>query len=145
MSRKLALNSPSSWSGQARISGPADVQRVLADMNAAGQRRDSTALASQLVQSADAVSIIESDTAPAAVAGLLPWPGRIRRGATVVAIGSTSLIMCLLAEAMAAGGWAAVVGMPAFGALAAAECECPWNASPWSRIPARTGLRWWRA
>ena len=119
-------------------------------MNAAGQRRDSTALASQLVQSADAVSIIESDTArvlpaPAAMAGLLPWPGGIRRGATVVAIGSTSLIMCLLAEAMAAGGWAAVVGMPAFGALAAAECECPWNASPWSRIPARTGLRWWRA
>ena len=60
-----------------------------------------------------------------AVAGLLPWPGGIRRGATVAAVGSTSLIMVLLATVMAAGSWASVVGMPAFGALAAAEVGVP--------------------
>jgi hypothetical protein len=63
--------------------------------------------------------------APPALAGLFPWPGGIRRGATVAAVGSTSLVIALLAKAMSAGSWAAVVGMPSFGALAAAEAGVP--------------------
>jgi hypothetical protein len=55
------------------------------------------------------------------LAGLLPWPGGIRRGTTVAAVGCTSLLMTLLAGALRAGSWAAVVGLPDFGALAAGQ------------------------
>lgn len=54
------------------------------------------------------------------IAAVLPWPG-IRRGRTVAVQGSVSLLFALLADATAAGSWAAVVGLPDLGALAAAE------------------------
>jgi len=56
----------------------------------------------------------------AGLAGLFPLGG-LRRGGTVVVHGSTSLLLSLLAEATAGGSWAAVVGMPDLGVLAAAE------------------------
>ncbi|MHA6624602.1 hypothetical protein ACU61A_04235 [Pseudonocardia sichuanensis] len=59
----------------------------------------------------------------APLAGLLPGGG-LRRGATVAlphAPAATSLLFALLAEASAAGAWAAVVGRPGLGLLAAAE------------------------
>ncbi|WP_329052287.1 hypothetical protein OG738_07235 [Amycolatopsis sp. NBC_01488] len=56
-----------------------------------------------------------------ALAGLLPSAG-LRRGSTVAVHGGTSLLLALLAEATAAGSWAAVVGMPSLGLAAAAEC-----------------------
>ena len=52
--------------------------------------------------------------------GLLPGRG-LRRGSTVATQGATSLVIALLAEASRAGSWCAVVGLPALGALAAAE------------------------
>lgn len=55
-----------------------------------------------------------------ALAGLLPAAG-LRRGNTVAVHGGTSLLLALLAEATAAGSWAAVVGMPSLGLAAAAE------------------------
>ncbi|WIY03653.1 hypothetical protein QRX60_07305 [Amycolatopsis mongoliensis] len=55
-----------------------------------------------------------------ALAGLLPSTG-LRRGSTVAVHGGTSLLLALLAEATAAGSWAAVVGMPSLGLAAAAE------------------------
>ena len=54
------------------------------------------------------------------LAGLLPWGG-LRRGSTVSVRGSTSLLLALLATATAEGCWAAVVGLPQLGVLAAAE------------------------
>ena len=54
------------------------------------------------------------------LAGLLPWGG-LRRGSTVVVRGSTTLLLALLAAATAEGSWAAVVGMPDLGLVAAAE------------------------
>ncbi|WP_158844623.1 hypothetical protein [Saccharothrix deserti] len=54
------------------------------------------------------------------LAELLPWGG-LRRGSTVSVRGSTSLLLALLAAATAEGCWAAVVGLPRCGALAAAE------------------------
>ena len=51
---------------------------------------------------------------------LLP-SGGLRRGSTVVVRGSTALLLALLAVTTAAGSWAAVVGMPDLGLLAAAE------------------------
>jgi hypothetical protein len=54
------------------------------------------------------------------LAGLLPWGG-LRRGSTVVVRGSTTLLFALLAAATAEGSWAAVVGMPDLGLVAAAE------------------------
>ncbi|MFJ6675180.1 hypothetical protein ACIQMJ_29090 [Actinosynnema sp. NPDC091369] len=54
------------------------------------------------------------------LAGLLPWGG-LRRGSTVSVRGSTSLLLALMAAATAEGCWAAVVGLPGCGALAAAE------------------------
>ncbi|WP_341716924.1 hypothetical protein QQG74_23630 [Micromonospora sp. FIMYZ51] len=59
--------------------------------------------------------------------GLLPGRG-LRRGSTIAVgagqlrhSGTTSLLFALLAEASRAGSWCAVVGMPTFGAGAAAE------------------------
>ncbi|GLZ30394.1 hypothetical protein Lesp02_25830 [Lentzea sp. NBRC 105346] len=54
------------------------------------------------------------------LADLLPWGG-LRRGSTVSVGGSTSLLLALLAGATATGCWAAVVGLPHIGVLAAAE------------------------
>ena len=54
------------------------------------------------------------------LAPLLPWGG-LRRGSTVAVEGSASLLFALLAEASEAGAWCAVVGLPALGAVAAAE------------------------
>lgn len=56
----------------------------------------------------------------AGLAHLLPHRG-LRRGSTVAVRGSTTVLLALLAEATAAGSWAAVVGMPDLGLLAAAE------------------------
>jgi hypothetical protein len=130
MPGKPARSTRPAWSGNGRIAGRDDVRRLLREVNAAGLSRDTTALATRLVQSAEDVGLDEADLArvlpaPSALAGLLPWPGGIRRGATVAAVGSTSLVIALLAEAMSTGSWAAVVGMPTFGALAAAEAGVP--------------------
>jgi hypothetical protein len=57
---------------------------------------------------------------PEALAPLLP-SGGLRRGAVVSVHGSTSLLFALLSTASAAGSWAAVVGRPDLGLLAAAE------------------------
>jgi hypothetical protein len=57
------------------------------------------------------------------LARLLP-AGGLRRGSTVAlpeAPGATSLLFALIAEASAAGAWAAVVGRPELGMVAAAE------------------------
>ena len=60
------------------------------------------------------------------LSGLLPGRG-LRRGSTVAvvtgrpSIGSTSLLLALLSAASRSGSWCAVVGVPALGALAAAE------------------------
>ncbi|TCB97925.1 hypothetical protein E0H26_10010 [Micromonospora zingiberis] len=61
------------------------------------------------------------------LSGLLPGRG-LRRGSTIAVgagqhrhSGTTSLLLALLAEASRAGSWCAVVGMPTFGAAAAAE------------------------
>lgn len=57
------------------------------------------------------------------LAGLLPGGG-LRRGSTVAVaagVGSTSLLLALLTQASAAGAWAAVVGRPELGLVAAAE------------------------
>lgn len=51
---------------------------------------------------------------------LLP-AGGLRRGGTVAVRGSASLLLALLAEATATGSWAAAVGMPNLGLVAAAE------------------------
>lgn len=52
------------------------------------------------------------------LAGLLPSGGLVR-GTTVVVDGSTSLVLALLAQASAEGGWVALVGLPDAGVLAA--------------------------
>jgi len=113
----------SAWVGSGRITGRGDVQRALAAVNAAAQRTAGTAALAQAVRPA-------TDAAPAAtqiigcppgLAALMPWPGGMLRGATISAVGSASLTMALLAAATADGGFAAVVGMDSFGALAALD------------------------
>lgn len=56
---------------------------------------------------------------PPALGPLLPEG--LRRGATTVVSGSTSLVLAMLAHACAGGAWAAVVGQPTVGLLAAAQ------------------------
>lgn len=68
------------------------------------------------------------DLDPEASARVLPVPpelgvllpeGTLRRGATVVVTGSTSLVLRLLADVSRSGGWVALVGLPDVGVLAA--------------------------
>src|SRR4051794_35287791 len=110
----------STWTGAGRIDSPADVERLLGTVNAAAGRRTTTGDRLRVVDQADAVL---SDAGPARriavhplLAPLLPWSGGLRRGATVAAVGATSLQLALLGSAMGAGGYAAVIGMPALGA-----------------------------
>jgi hypothetical protein len=56
----------------------------------------------------------------AELADLLPLGG-LRRGSTISVRGSNSLLLALLATATTDGSWAAVVGMPSLGLLAASE------------------------
>lgn len=56
---------------------------------------------------------------PAELAPVLP--GGLRRGDTTVVTGSTSLVLTLLAHACRHGAWAAAVGRPDLGLLAAAQ------------------------
>jgi len=60
------------------------------------------------------VGIITSERPPMAVPPALATllPEGLRRGATTVVTGSTSLVLVLLAHACAGGAWAAVVGQP---------------------------------
>jgi hypothetical protein len=115
----------STWSGNSGIADTTDVARVLGAVNAAVQQRSGTAAMAQAVQAAGDPDLVDAGVfrvlpVVEEIAGaLLPWPGGLRRGSTVAAVGSNSLIMALLAEAMAAGSWAAVCGLPTFGALAA--------------------------
>nr|WP_233158269.1 hypothetical protein [Actinokineospora bangkokensis] len=53
------------------------------------------------------------------LADLFPWGG-LRRGGTV-AVHGAALLLALLAEPTRAGSWAAVVGLPALGLVAAEE------------------------
>ena len=110
------------WVGA--IQSPADVRRVLAEANAAGLQRAGTAALAQAVVPArdtevggDAAGVLP---APAQLRALLPWPG-LRRGATIAAVGSASVLLLLLGAAMREGSYAAVVGVPQLGALAAAQ------------------------
>ncbi|MEN0129508.1 MAG: hypothetical protein AAGC49_08705 [Brevundimonas sp.] len=48
-------------------------------------------------------------------------PDGLRRGATTTVLGSTSLVLALLAHACAGGAWSAVVGQSTIGLLAAAQ------------------------
>jgi hypothetical protein len=56
------------------------------------------------------------------VAALLP-AGGLPLGSTVAVDGSSRLLLIMLAAATEAGSWAAVVGMPDLGLLAAHECD----------------------
>ncbi|MEV6527417.1 hypothetical protein AB0M43_36385 [Longispora sp. NPDC051575] len=62
----------------------------------------------------------------AELAAVLP-DGGLRRGTTVAVASSASLLIELMAGTSRAGGWCAVVGMPAFGALAAAAAGVDLN------------------
>ncbi|HEY5515274.1 MAG TPA: hypothetical protein VIK12_03605 [Pengzhenrongella sp.] len=57
---------------------------------------------------------------PALLAHLLP-EGALHRGGTLVVIGSTSLVLALVARASREGSWVAVVGLPRVGVLAAQQ------------------------
>ena len=68
------------------------------------------------------VTLAEDQLLPVlpALEGLFPGGG-LRRGATVAVVGSTSLVLAVLAGPSAAGSWCGVVGMPWLGLAAAAE------------------------
>ncbi len=68
-------------------------------------------------------SLITTERPPMAVpAPLAPLlPEGLRRGGTTAVQGSTSLVLAVLAHACAHGAWAAVVGRPDLGVLAASQ------------------------
>ncbi|GAB1646852.1 hypothetical protein [Krasilnikovia sp. MM14-A1259] len=111
-----------SWTGAARITGPADVARVIEQVNAAGLGRDRTAALARSVATADEVQLTGPNVAR--TLPVLPeladlFPAGLRRGSVITSTGSTSLLLALIAPVVAAGSWAAVAGMPSLGLLAA--------------------------
>ncbi|WP_298460097.1 hypothetical protein [uncultured Cellulomonas sp.] len=83
-----------------------------------------TAAAPVPVPAAAGSSLTHPDRPPLPVAPdlapLLPG-GALRRGASLVVTGSTSLVLALVARASQEGSWVAVVGLPAVGLLAAQQ------------------------
>jgi hypothetical protein len=111
------------WGAGRRIAGPAEVSRVLAAVNESGAARAVTAAALRSVSRADGVGALQPEPVLPVhplLRALLPWQG-LRRGATVAAVGSHSMLLALLGGVSAAGSWCAVVGMPTLGLVAAAE------------------------
>ncbi|MFF0378661.1 hypothetical protein [Actinoplanes missouriensis] len=118
------------WNGSGRISGKADALAALQRVNETARSRGNLALVPQPVTTGDQASVQGDVTGVLPcdfrLQPLLPWPGGLRKGATVAAVGSTSLLMLLLAGAMRdTGSWGAVVGAPMFGGQAAAEAGIP--------------------
>jgi hypothetical protein len=111
------------WSGNGLITGKADIKAAVARANQAAIQRGNLALLPEPVTTGsdavpDTTGLLPVDPQ---LAPLLPWRG-LKRGATITAAGSTSLLMLLLAGAMrGTDSWAAIVGMPQMGWLAAAE------------------------
>lgn len=115
----------SPWSGAGRRASNTDIADVLAAVNAASLGRDRTNTLVHAVGRAGDVRLSRPDAAKIMpvipeLAGLLPWPGGIRRGATVAAVGCTSMLFALLTQAMATGSWAAIVGLPSLSPVGAA-------------------------
>jgi len=110
------------WAGATRSA--ADVRTILDSVNRRGLERATTTALAEVVRPAEGAELTSDASKVLPVdprlAGLLPWPG-LRRGATIAVVGSTSLLMVLLAAGMSQGSWAAVAGMPTFGALAAGQ------------------------
>lgn len=107
---------------QRQIQSPADVKAAL---NRVAHTRGNLALAadpiSTAAETAPSSDITQALPCDPQLAPLLPWSG-LRRGATISTVGSTSLLMLLLAGAMRdTGSWAAIVGMPQLGVLAAGQ------------------------
>jgi hypothetical protein len=105
------------------ITTAADVHAAIQRANRHAVQRGNLALLPQPVTTGsdaipDATGLLPADPQ---LAPLLPWRG-LRRGTTVTVTGSTTLLMILLAGAMRdTDTWAAVVGMPELGWVAAAE------------------------
>lgn len=72
---------------------------------------------------APAASLLTTERPPLPVPQVLAplLPDGLRRGATTTVLGSTSLALAVLGTTSAAGSWAAAVGQPSLGLLAAAE------------------------
>ena len=91
--------------------------------------------ASDLAEAAAAGGIDRWLPVAAPLRPLLPG-GALRRGTTVaVNSGNSSLVLALLAPVTAAGGWAAVVGMPTLSPLAAAQAGAALERLAWVPHP----------
>jgi len=109
------------WSGRT-VANRDDVARAIAELT--GHDRAGTSALMRAVQTGTEAEIgpDHSKLLPVVpeLRNALPHGGLVR-GSTVAAVGSTSLLLTLLAAGMSQGSWAAVVGIPWFGALAAHE------------------------
>lgn len=112
----------SSWTGRT-VANRDDVQRAIAELTR--HDRSGTSALARAVQTGDDIELRPDASRLLPVVdelkGILPWPGGLPRGSTIAAVGSASLLLALLAGGMREGSYAAVVGMPWLGLLAAHE------------------------
>ena len=115
------------WNGVGLITGTADAKRAVEKIN--HSYRGGTDALARAVRTADEAGLVPDAfrLVPAIpeLDPVLPWPGGLLRGATVAAVGSSSLQLALLAGGISQGGWAAVIGQPWFGVNAAQEYGVP--------------------
>jgi hypothetical protein len=103
----------SGWTGR-NLANRQAVEKAIAEL--ARHDRAGTSALQRAVRMADEAELAPDRSrllpASADLFPILPWPGGILRGATVAAVGFTSLLLALLAGAMSEGSWAAVAGVP---------------------------------
>jgi hypothetical protein len=115
----------------------ADVQRLL---DSAGLHR-AAGLSAPVIRAAQHTARAGADKVwpvPTPLRDLLPVAA-LRRGSTVSVLGCTSLLFALISSASQQGAWAALVGMPQTGALAANELGV--NLAQFALVPF-PGPRW---
>ncbi|MFI2751855.1 hypothetical protein ACGIF2_00290 [Cellulomonas sp. P22] len=101
------------------LPGPPDMPATPSDLRGAPAPEERGVVEAAVRRTSLLMSERPSLPVPPELAALLP--DGLRRGSTTAVTGSTSLLLTLLARACSEGAWAAVVGQPAVGLLAAAQ------------------------
>lgn len=129
------------WTGTGLIAGKADVEAAIAAINQ-NYRAGTEALAYPVRTADDAELTADASRLVPVIEELepvVPWPGGLLRGATVAAVGSSSLLLALLAGACRRAGGLRLSAGPRSEFWRLRNTAWRWSGWPSYRIPGLTG------